>query len=324
MWRAFIGTFLGKIVAAAFIAICLALGFGPDRWAAVILAVNPVWYVRAILVLLALGTAAIILGPWLKRKIRPQTLAATQRGSTIARDDIPDVRIADGPAVRNLFETSERDKLIPLLEAGKIESWGRKGNGFPPLMRIPADQWRTHFVEFHPAGDAGRINQTFLKIKGRPHESDYYDIHLNREQLKRVWSDELESIPLLEAARLVFDQTKDSTSAQMARAEGSNDLALRWYCYQLIGVKGDGVTRLMEMTGTRPPSRIQEPIRFDRPPPDLEIRGDAAVLVDRYSKQVVADNLMVRSARIPYAVSFISRLDGAVRGVPPNNVVNAS
>jgi hypothetical protein len=131
-------------------------------------------------------------------------------------------------------------------------------------------------------------------------------------------------IPLLEAARLVFDQTKDSTCAQMARAEGSNDLALRWYCNTLIGVRGDGVTRLMELTGTRPPSRVQEPIKYDRPPPDLEIQGDAAVLTDRYSKQVVVDNLMVPSASVPFAVSFILGLDGAVRGVPPNNVVNAS
>jgi hypothetical protein len=122
----------------------------------------------------------------------------------------------------------------------------------------------------------------------------------------------------------VFDQTKDSTSAQMARAEGTNDLALRCYCYQLIGVKGDGVTHLMEMTGTRPPSRVQEPMQFDRPPPDLEIRGDAAVLVDRSTKQVVADNLMVPSTRIPFSVSFILGLDANVRGVPPNTVVNAS
>jgi len=108
-----------------------------------------------------------------------------------------------------------------------------------------------------------------------------------------------EFLPLLEAARVVFDQTKDSISAQMARAEGSNDLALRWYCYMLIGVKGDGVTHLMEMTGKRPPSRVQEPITYDRPPPDLEIRGDAAVLVDRISKQVVAENLMVPRQAFP-------------------------
>jgi hypothetical protein len=118
MWRTFIGSFFGKIAAAIFVSACLALGFGPDRWAAMILAVNPVWYVRAILVLSAFGTAAAILGPWLKSKIKPQiSPPASERGATV-RDDIPDVRIADDVAVKNLFETSERDKLIPLLEVG--------------------------------------------------------------------------------------------------------------------------------------------------------------------------------------------------------------
>jgi hypothetical protein len=79
----------------------------------------------------------------------------------------------------------------------------------------------------------------------------------------------------------------------------------------------------MEMTGTRPPSRIQEPIPYDKPPPDLEIRADIAVLVDRYTKQVVAENLMVPSANIPNAVSFISGLDQSPRG-QSNIVVNAS
>jgi hypothetical protein len=307
MWRTFIGSFFGKIAAVVFVAVCLALGFGPDKWAAMVLAVNPVWYIRGVLILSALGTALAILGPWLRPTIKPPEPASI-KGEAIDRDDIPTVRIADDPAVRFLFESSERDKLLPLLEIGKIEAWGRKGNGFPPLIRIPADHWRTHFLEFHPARGAG-INQTFLKVKGRPYESEYYDVHLNREQLKRVWSDKLDMVPLLEAARLVFDQTRDSISAQMARAEGTDDLALRWYCYRLIGVMGDGATHLMDMTGTRPPSRIQERIKFDRPPPDLEIRSDRAVLVDRHTNQTFADNLMVPAARIPFAVSFILGLD---------------
>jgi len=132
-----------------------------------------------------------------------------------------------------------------------------------------------------------------------------------------------EHIPLLEAARIVFDQTKDSTMAEMARRDGSTKLALEWYCRALICVQGDGTTHLMEMTGTRPPSRVQEPIPYDKPPPDLEVRDDIAVLVDRYSKQVVAENLMVPSANIPYAVSFILGLDQSPRG-PSNIIVNAS
>jgi hypothetical protein len=208
MIRAFIGTFLGKVAAGLFIALCAALGLGPDWWATTILAVHPVWCIRAALILLALITATAFFGPLVKRKF------------------------------------AER------------------------------------------------------KVLGQ--------------------------IPLLEAARTVFDQTKDSTCAEMARAEGSTKLALGWYCYMLIGVKGDGVTRLMELTGTRPPSRVQELIKFDRPPPDLEIRGDVAILVDRASKRVIAENLTVAKASVPSAVSFILGLDAVGRGVPPNVIVNVS
>jgi hypothetical protein len=130
-------------------------------------------------------------------------------------------------------------------------------------------------------------------------------------------------IPLLEAARIVFDQTKDSVSAEMARREGSTARALEWYCRALTCAQGDGATHLMEMTGTRPPSRVQEPIPYNRPPPDLEVRGDLAVLVDRYTKQVVAENLMVPSANIPNAVSFILGLDQSPRG-QSNIIVNSS
>jgi len=168
-------------------------------------------------------------------------------------------------SVRSMFQGSERDTLLPLLAAGKLQAWGRLGNGFPPLSAIPGDRWTTHFLEYHPAPTGG-INQTFLKAKARPFESDFYDVYLNREQLRHIWHDRLELIPLLEAARIVFDRTKDTVSAGMARAEGGNDAALRWYCYMLIGVKGDGVTRLMELSGTRPPSRVREPFPFDRPP----------------------------------------------------------
>ena len=147
---------------------------------------------------------------------------------------------------------------------------------------------------------------------------------MNKEELRRVWRDRLDFVPILKAARIVFDQTKDSVSAGMARAEGDNDAALRWYCYMLIGVKGDGMTHLMELSGTRPPSRVQEQIPYDRPPPHLEIRNGAVVLVDLPSHRVVAENLMVPVSSIPGAVSFISGLDGAARGGSPNTIVNAN
>jgi hypothetical protein len=67
MTRSFVGTFLGRLASAAFIAVCLALGVGPDWWATMILSVYPVWYVRTGLGLLALATAVTIFGPPARR-----------------------------------------------------------------------------------------------------------------------------------------------------------------------------------------------------------------------------------------------------------------
>jgi hypothetical protein len=80
----------------------------------------------------------------------------------------------------------------------------------------------------------------------------------------------------------------------------------------------------MELSGTRPPSRVREPIPFDRPPPHLEIREGTAVLLDLPSRRVVAENLMVPVSSIAGAVSFVTGLDGSARGIPPNTIVNAS
>jgi hypothetical protein len=120
-------------------------------------------------------------------------------------NDIPDVRIADDVVAEELFESGERDKLLPLLEGGKIDAWGRLGNGHPPLMKIPSDLWRTNYLVRYPASSGG-INQTFLKSKVR-HETTYYDVHLNRAQLERVWPNlwsqaSLDRIPCTELLRM--------------------------------------------------------------------------------------------------------------------------
>jgi hypothetical protein len=101
--------------------------------------------------------------------------------------DIPDLRVADDTVAWGLFGAPHNDKLLPLLERGKLEAWGRIGNGQRPLTLIPADQWRTHYLDNRPADGPGRINQTFFRPRGRPYESTYYDVHLNRSQLKRAW-----------------------------------------------------------------------------------------------------------------------------------------
>jgi hypothetical protein len=103
-------------------------------------------------------------------------------------DHYPDIRVADSNAAIALFSGAEGDKLIPLLEAEKISAWGRLMTGGAPT-RIPGRVWRTNQLWFLPKNDGpGRINQTFIKSKGRTESSSsYFDVFLNLTQIKRVW-----------------------------------------------------------------------------------------------------------------------------------------
>ncbi len=64
-FNSFAGGFLGKIVGSAFVAICAALGFGPDKWAAYMTSdfITP-WMVRAVFILLGLGTLVFLIAPY--------------------------------------------------------------------------------------------------------------------------------------------------------------------------------------------------------------------------------------------------------------------
>jgi hypothetical protein len=130
-------------------------------------------------------------------KLWPQMSSVKQNSNTKTSEyayAIPDLRMADDVAAWGLLESSQRDKLLPLLEGGKIEAWGRLGNGHPPLMKIPSDLWRTNYLVRYPA-PIGGISQTFLKSKAR-HETTYYDVYLNRAQLERVWPNLWSEVPL--------------------------------------------------------------------------------------------------------------------------------
>jgi hypothetical protein len=103
---------------------------------------------------------------------------------------LPNVRVADSAAAMELFERPESDKLLPLLESEKLSAWGRRmGHGEPPLMKIPGQMWRSHYLAALPRGsDPNLKNQTFVKTNARQ-ETIYYDLYLNREQIRKVWPD---------------------------------------------------------------------------------------------------------------------------------------
>jgi hypothetical protein len=100
-------------------------------------------------------------------------------------EDVPDVRVADSPAIIALFEGN---MLQRLLEAGKLSAWARPmASGEPPLAPLPERLWSCHNVEFYLREDTHRWrNQTFIRTNARL-ETVYYDIHLDARQIDQVW-----------------------------------------------------------------------------------------------------------------------------------------
>jgi hypothetical protein len=102
-------------------------------------------------------------------------------------DSYPNVRVADSPAVIELFDGSDRAKLLALLSAGKISSWARlSSRKRRDLIKLDGKIWTSHTFLFFSKDGEGRINQTFLQAKGY---SSNYDVCMNYAQLKREWPD---------------------------------------------------------------------------------------------------------------------------------------
>jgi len=106
-------------------------------------------------------------------------------------------------------------------------------------------------------------------------------------------------IPLLEAATRAYEQTRNDRIASFAVAnDATPDGILRWYCYALVIPRDNGP--LMQLFGTRPPSRVQEQITFQKwyalnvRPPDVYVMENGR---DLFS------DLSVRTADLPAAVS---------------------
>ena len=61
-WKAFLGGFLGKLVAGIFIAICLARGFGPDEWVEFMITNLPSWITPTAAQIVFVGLGITTLG----------------------------------------------------------------------------------------------------------------------------------------------------------------------------------------------------------------------------------------------------------------------
>jgi hypothetical protein len=71
-------------------------------------------------------------------------------------DSYPEVRVADSPAVIELFNGGDRAKLIALLAAGKINSWARASSRKSgDLLTLDGMIWQTHPFAFLPKDSDG-------------------------------------------------------------------------------------------------------------------------------------------------------------------------
>jgi hypothetical protein len=188
---------------AAFI-IAHTFGWYPDQQLANLILASPGllqieavrWTLTAVLAVLLWGAADYFLYRRTARKDEGTLLVSDKNHRRSVKNDqtppfaefIPDVRVADSPSAQRLFEGKDGDKLIPLLEVGKMVAWARPmGHGEPALIRVPGDAWRTNQILHVPKGDNPHMrNQTFLKSK-RGSETTYFDLFLNRGQLREVW-----------------------------------------------------------------------------------------------------------------------------------------
>jgi hypothetical protein len=118
---------------------------------------------------------------------RAQTLKIWPGEPEDIAENYANVRVADSPSVIELFESSERTKLLGLFGSGRLTTWARPSAGIRgDLFEVQGRVWSTHEFRFAPkqADDDGTINQTYL-IPRHGGASSNYDICLNFAQLRR-------------------------------------------------------------------------------------------------------------------------------------------
>jgi hypothetical protein len=148
--KAFVAGFLGKLAGALFIAICLALGFGPDRWAKFIVTGFPTWVTpglaQAVFATLAAITfISLTWSPWMRlagllwRRPNLPTFCSLEEAFTLS-----------GLSDRTAF----LEKLRRLCGMGKITALGKKHGAPDPRLMIPCEDWASYRLDFAEGGCA--------------------------------------------------------------------------------------------------------------------------------------------------------------------------
>jgi hypothetical protein len=171
------------------------------------------------------------------------------------RDDLPDVRVADNPRVCRLFESNERDKLFPLMEAEKLTVWARPMKGDDKLLHLQGHTWRTHFFMFLPKQGEQTRHQTFVKTQAGQ-QLIWFDVHFNQKQIESVWP-ELEWIPILTAAQIAYEAMESSGLEGVITSPGQTATDKLTFFIDMMTSRED---REIQLRGRKSPSTVLRPI----------------------------------------------------------------
>jgi hypothetical protein len=114
-------------------------------------------------------------------------------------------------------------------------------------------------------------------------------------------------IPLLEAANQVYEATRDTTAAEMARGEGDSNDTLIWYCIVMCMDRTGG--SWVKLSGTKPPSRVREQINIERPMGAFRMKDGSLVLTGIHDDTIIGADLMVEPDGIQHAISMMLGLE---------------
>jgi hypothetical protein len=153
-WRGAAGGFAGKLLGSVFIACCALLGFGPEQWAAFMIAGLPHWFTpslaRAIFILFGMVTAAILWWPR-RRSAAPILPAQAQQPEPSVPSD-PHVMSGARVQIKNFaVVTDSHPRVIyELQNVGEVAATGLAhsvwyGAAAPALQA--GDEWRGEIID---------------------------------------------------------------------------------------------------------------------------------------------------------------------------------
>jgi hypothetical protein len=190
------------------------------------------------------------------------------------------------------------DLVLKPLSLGLLRSNGRQRRSGKRLHAAPisAEFWREAKFTYWFL-DAGPS-----VVQDAHNDSDSFsEIEVDRSEAMAIWPNGAE-IPLLDAAREIYEQIKDKPIGVVIEALNDNaDDMLSWICIEIAMYK-NGKEPLVKLRGNKPPSRLVEEI-YTAPLTnyDFVVEGNAIILQQRFENSRY-ENLAVVAADMDRAI----------------------